>query len=138
MIKRVALVLTLLFAGSVSAQALETENASNTNLFASSTPVVEFESATGTVVDETVATSSTLEVSPAEIVSTSTLEATSSTTTIEVGAFETSASSSSSSTQVTETEESTQDSSQDSQLQQLFTLVFAGFEKFVQAMTGWE
>ena len=139
MFKRVFLVLTLLFAQSVSAQQVTVEqNALDENAQASSSPVVAFESATGSVEqDEPGLMAINVLVTPAEATTTETDISTSSLIVTGHGASSTSSTSTASTTVETEESTSTQVSNTDSK-DKIFNLVFAGFEDFVEKVFGWE
>jgi len=131
--------ITLLFAQSVAAQEVAlVSNVLDKNAQASLSPVVAVEGATGSVEqDELDALEVIVEVSPAEATTTETEISTSSLIVTGPGASSTSSTSTVSTTVETEESKSTQVSSAGSK-DKIFSLVFAGFEDFVEKVFGWE
>lgn len=137
MIKRVFLVLTLLFAQSVFAQQVSVnQNALSPISIEKGPPVVTVTSATGSIIiSEIVGSTTALQLPPAEAATSSASTSTSSLIVTEFGAFGTSSTSTVSTT--TEIEEGTSTTLKNDE-QRLFSLVYAGFEKFVERYFGWD
>lgn len=136
MIKRLVCVLTLLVASSVSGQEINSDSVTSSSIGNTfERPVVTVVSATGSV-DTTLNNASDQSTSTlaAEVLVDNGFGTSSTSTVIENGAFGTSSTSTVSTT--TETTEVEDTQSQDEE--QLFAVVYQGFEEFVEKFFGWE